>query len=108
MLCWTDHDSHVPGPYHQVSGLRLRDAVKFIDSRIKIVRACVFKGKTSTPVNIVDQVRTIHFCRRALARFQCSAEYRKPVVWSKKKQLCLSCIACRGKCGRRGGLCYLC
>lgn len=54
-----DHDSHMPVPHDHVSGLRMVDPLKSLDSVVEIVGAGVGIGKSGAFVNRMYQVRTV-------------------------------------------------
>jgi len=62
-----DHNAHVPGPYHQVAGLRPRGPLKTFDPSIDVCGTRVSVREAGLFVDRVNQMRAI--ARRTLPPF---------------------------------------
>ena len=55
----SDHNSHVPAPYHQIAGLRPHDSLKTFDPNVEIGGTRVGVSEAGSFVDRMHQMRTV-------------------------------------------------
>ena len=56
---WSDYNSHMPAPHHEIAGLRSHDSLKPFDSNIEIGRTRVGVSEASSFVDSMNEMRTV-------------------------------------------------
>jgi hypothetical protein len=88
----THHDSHMPGPCHQISRLRMTHPLEIIASSIEIGGTGIAVGKPSLDIYSMHQVGTITLSTCLDARVERSGNYRQPIV--RAQPCCCRAPAC--------------
>jgi hypothetical protein len=70
MLDGIDHNPSMSQPDGQVARLRICDSSKFVDTRIKVRRACIFIREAGTLIDSVDEVGAVESKLRVIVGIQ--------------------------------------
>jgi len=80
VLRWIDHDPNVSTPDHQITGLGMCHALKFMGSGIKIGRTRVGVVESGAIINRMYDMRTITFGASVDAGVERSCDHSQAVI----------------------------
>jgi hypothetical protein len=86
---WTNHNSSMPTPHHQIPSQRLRLALKPLHSVVQIIRTRIGIWKPSPLVNRMHQVRTVPLRKSRRLRIERRSNHCQPIIRTQRLNVLL-------------------